>query len=139
MIVTTRLGEGDEAAPSADDAGGGGEATPYALPGGVGAKIRQMQQCLGVPQTGNFDDATKTALTALQQAGKLEPTGLPDADTVKLLQRQCGGAMSALSWWDWTVIYAVEYRWWLLGGAAVFAGVGVGVGYSIYRKRRNRR
>jgi len=94
-------------------------------------RIKLLQQYLGVEPTGYPDDATHEALKAWQASLGLEATGNLDQATIAAIKSQLS---ITLSWWDWVVIYAFEYKWWLIGGAAFV----VGGGYWLWRRKKKR-
>ena len=65
------------------------------VPSGGGATsqlVAWAQSCLGVPQTGFMDFATRQAVRAFQAQQQLAPTGTLNDTTVSTLQATCGGA-----------------------------------------------
>lgn len=100
------------------------------------SQIAKMQAIIGVPQTGRYDEATFNALKLWQTSMGLKVTGYPNTETIAALKKMGGEAMADLTWWDWAIIYAFEYRWWVIG-----AGVGVlgGVGYWLWRRGKKRK
>jgi hypothetical protein len=100
--------------------------------GGQASQIKQMQNIIGVPQTGLFDAATSEALKTFQSDRGMAATGYPNDETIAAL-KQLGAGFGDLTWWDWAIIYAFEYKWWVLGAGAVALG---GLGYWIWKKKR---
>jgi peptidoglycan hydrolase-like protein with peptidoglycan-binding domain len=64
------------AAPFAVAAGGGGSAGGLLKSGASGAAVTQIQQALGIEQTGTYDTATRGAVRAFQRAHGLEVDGI---------------------------------------------------------------
>lgn len=121
------------------DVGAEGQSSPITTNvlefGTKSEKLRALQAFFGIPQTGEFDDATHEAIRGFQQGMNLEVTGNMNLETFRALGLMASGA-TGLTWFDWALIYAFEYKWWVIG-----AGIGVagGVGYWLYRRSRRKR
>lgn len=100
------------------------------------SKIAQMQELIGAPKTGRFDEATFNALKQWQANMGLQVTGYPNEATIAALKKMGGEAMGDLTWWDWAIIYLFEYKW-----VAIGIGIGAigGIGYWLWRRSKKRR
>ena len=98
-------------------------------------KLKALQAFFGIAQTGEFDDATHAAIRDFQIGMGLEQTGTMNLETFKAIKQMAGSA-SDLTWWDWAIIYAFEYKWWVIGAGVGIAG---GVGYWIWKRNKKRR
>jgi len=103
--------------------------------GAQASQIAQMQAIIGAPKTGTFDEATFNALKTFQQNMGLKVTGYPNDETLAALKQMGGGALADLTWWDWAIIYAFEYKWWVLGLGAAAVG---GLGYWLWKRSKKR-
>lgn len=98
------------------------------------ATIIKLQQLLAVPQTGEYDDATREAVKLVQQAYSLPPTGLMDAQTKAVLE-QIGADLSSMDWKFFAWMWVLQYKWGLIvGGAAVVVG-----GVLFWNQRKGQR
>lgn len=103
--------------------------------GAQASQIAQMQAAIGAPQTGRYDKATYEALKSFQTASGLEATGYPNEETIAALKK-FGAALGDLTWWDWAIIYAFEYKWPLIG---LGIGVAGALGFWFWQRSKKRR
>lgn len=103
--------------------------------GAQASQIAQMQSIIGAPRTGTYDEATFNALKTWQAAMQLKVTGYPNEETLAALKQMGGGNMGDLTWWDWAIIYAFEYKWYVLGAGALALG---GIGYWLWQRSKRR-